>query len=72
MVENVISEAVSDKRIILIVGTVSNPVVVKFLRAENENRLIPVLVIFDDRKCRKRLSETYRVGKYAPVMPSWV
>lgn len=49
MIEYVISQAVSDKRIVLVVGTVSNPVVVKFLWAENENRLIAVLVIFDDR-----------------------
>ena len=37
MIENIIAQAVSDKRIVDVVAAVSHPVLMQFLRAKNEN-----------------------------------
>ena len=68
MIKHIITEAVVYQWIVYIVATVGNPVVKQFLRAKNENRLVSVFVILNDRKCGERLTETNAVGKNAAVI----
>ena len=67
VIKHIITEAVVNQWVIYIIAPVSNPVVKQFLRAQNENRLVAVFVILNDRKSGERLAKTYAVGKNAAV-----
>ena len=67
MEKDVVSEPVLGNRIIHIIASVGNPVIIQLLRAEHQHRLVPVLIILDDRKRRESLTETHAVGKNTSV-----
>ena len=68
MEKNVITQTVCYQRIVLVVGLEGTPVVVEFLGTKHKYRLVAVLVILDNRKCREGFTETYGVGKDASII----
>ena len=68
MIENIVTQAVSDKWIVEVITTVGDPVLMQLFRAENKDRLVSVLVILDYGKSGERLTETHGVGKDAAVI----
>ena len=63
MEQDVIAQTVFVKRIVLVIALVDVPVLVKLLGAENENGLVAVLVILDNRNGGECLTETNGIGK---------
>ena len=68
MEKNVVTQAVGHQRIILVIGLEGTPVVVEFFGTKHKYRLVAVLVILDNRKCREGLTETYGIGKDAAII----
>ena len=68
MEEHVIVETVGGYRVVGIVGLVGNPVLVQFLRAKHQYRLVAQLVILDDSQGCKSLAETHGIGKDATMV----
>ncbi len=66
--EHVIVETVGGYRVVGIVGLVGNPVLVQFLRAKHQYRLVAQFVILDDSQGSKSLAETHGVGKDATMV----
>ena len=68
MEKNVITQAVSHQRIVLVVGLEGVPVVIELLWTKHKHGFVAVLVILDDRKCGEGFAETNGVGKYAAIV----
>jgi len=68
MEKNVVTQAVGHQRVVLVVGLEGTPVVVELLGTKHKYRLVAVLIILDNRKCRDGLTETYGVGKDAAII----
>src|SRR5208337_1036274 len=68
MVEDVVVEAVRREDIPTVVGPVQGPVVPKALRAEDENAVIPQLVVLDDGKSLEGFSEAHAIRDDASSM----
>ena len=68
MEENVITQAVSHQRIVLVVGLEGVPVVIELLWTKHKHGFVAVLVILDDRKCGEGFAETNGVGKDAAII----
>ena len=66
--KHIVAQAVFLQRVVLVVALVGIPVVVQLLRAQDENGLIAVLVVLDDRKGGEGLSETYAVREDTAVV----
>ena len=68
MKQHIIAQTVFFKRIVLIVALICIPVLIEFFRAEHQYALIAVLVILDDRNCRKGLTQTDRVSQDTTII----
>ena len=68
MEENIVTQAVFGYGIVQIVALIGNPVVIELLRTKYQHRLIAVLIILDDRKSCKGLTQTYTIGKDTTVV----
>ena len=68
MEKNVITQAVSHQRIVLVVGLEGVPVVIELLWTKHKHGFVAVLVILDDRKCGEGFAETNGVGKDAAII----
>ena len=68
MEENVVAQTVASYRIVLVIGTESNPVLIQLLRAKHQHTLVAVLIILDDGKRCKGLSQSHTVGKNTAIV----
>ena len=68
MEKDIIVQAVTGYGIIDIVVLVGIPVLRQLLRTENEDRLIPVLIIFDNSQRSECFTKAYAVGKNATIV----
>ena len=68
MEEDVVAQTVASYRIVLVIGTEGNPVLIQLFRAKHQYTLVAVFVILDDGKCSKGLSQSHTVGKNTAVV----
>ena len=67
MIENVIAETVRRNGVIDIVILIGVPIVRQLLRTEDKDRLVPVLVVFDDCESSKGFTKANTIGKNATI-----
>ena len=68
MEEDVVAQTVASYRIVLVIGTEGNPVLIQLFRAKHQYTLVAVFVILDDGKCSKGLSQSHTVGKNTAIV----
>ena len=68
MEEDVVAQTVASYRIVLVIGTESNPVLIQLFRAKHQHTLVAVLIILDDGKRCKGLSQSHTVGKNTAIV----
>ena len=68
MIEDVIPQTISGKRIVDEISPVGHPVFRELLRAQNKYIFVPSLVVFDDAQGGERLSKSHAVSKDTSVI----
>ena len=68
MEKNIIPQPIFQYGIVLVVVAVGVPVACQLFGAQNENRLVPVLVILDDRQGGKGFAQAHRIGQNAAIV----
>ena len=63
MEQHIVTQAVARYRVVDIVATIGNPIIVQLLRAQHKNGLISVLLVFDNGQCCEGLTQTDGIGK---------